>query len=117
LKLHDLCIDPDLGVADYSILAIKALRRDDEWVVIHNNKNSEELTSHEGIRVLEVPGRIPAIVSGGKSRRNHAPTKLVIFYPLFPERHLQRLVFFTINKMQGQILIFSKWLHKGGQWK
>jgi len=53
--------------------------------------------------VLEVPGRIPAIVSGGKSRRNHAPTTLVVFYPLFPERHLQRLVFFTINKTQGPI--------------
>jgi hypothetical protein len=26
----------------------------------------------EGIRVLEVPGRITSIVSGGKSRRNHA---------------------------------------------
>jgi hypothetical protein len=68
----------------------------------------------EGICVLEVPGRIPAIVSGGKSRRHHAPTKLVVFYPLFPERHLERLVFFTINKTQGPILIFSKWLHKGG---
>ena len=42
----------------------------------------------EGIRVLEVPGRIPAIDSGGKSRRNHAPhnsvSKLFVFY--HPER-------------------------------
>lgn len=35
LKLDDLCIDPDLGVADNSTLMIEALRRDDEWVVIH----------------------------------------------------------------------------------
>ena len=72
----------------------------------------------EGIRVLEVPGRIPAIVSGGKSRRNHAHTKLVVFSPLFPERHLQRLVFFAFSKTQEPILIFlQNGYTKGAQWK
>ena len=66
----------------------------------------------EGIRVLEVPGWIPAIDSGGISRRNHASyfcSKVVRLVLLFPERYLQHPVFSTyfLN------LAFSKRLRKG----
>ena len=66
----------------------------------------------EGIRVLKVPGWIPAIDSGGISRRNHASyfcSKVVRLVLLFPERYLQHPVFSTyfLN------LAFSKRLRKG----
>ena len=38
-----------------------------------NRNRYQALYQLEGIRVLEVPAQIPAIDSGGKSRRNHVP--------------------------------------------
>jgi hypothetical protein len=54
---------------------------------------AKQVSNVEGIRVLEVPGRNPAIDSGGNFRRNHAPHNSVAQVSVFHEQYCILYVF------------------------